>query len=163
MNITNATNLIAIIWFWSVDFVFWRKSRHAEKPTDNDITRESEWNAEIFVKLPFQAIKESVAGILRLVRWSLFNNLPPAGVFWPAKKFPRWSQAQLKAAIRQRKYLLSLERLDIGFNSGESSMNSPAIIFQRFTNDIWVSWNIRRQHLLLRLQDLLSCYSGVTH
>ena len=51
MNITNATNLIAIIWFWSVDFVFWRKSRHAEKPTDNDITRESEWNAEIFVKL----------------------------------------------------------------------------------------------------------------
>ena len=45
-NITNATNLIAIIWFWSDDFVFWRKSRHAEKPTDNDITRESEWNAK---------------------------------------------------------------------------------------------------------------------
>ena len=75
MNITNATNLIAIIWFWSVDFVFWRKSRHAEKPTDNDITRESEWNAEIFVKLPFQAINESVAGILRLVHWSLFNDI----------------------------------------------------------------------------------------
>ena len=148
MNITNATNLIAIIWFWSVDFVFWRKSRHAEKPTDNDITRESEWNAEIFVKLPFQAKKESVArtGALIPIQW---YNLPPAGVFWPAKKFPRWSQAQLKAAIRQRKYLLSLERLDIGFNSGESSMNSPAIIFQRFTNHIRVTWNIRLQHLPL--------------
>ena len=63
-------------------------------------------------------------------------NLPPAGVFFPAKKFPRWSQAQLKAAMRQRKYLLSLERPDIGFNSGESSINSPAIIFHRFTFDI---------------------------
>ena len=67
-----------------------------------------------------------------LRRGSTFH-LPPAGVFWPAKKLPRWSQAQLKAAIRQRKYLLSLERLDIGFNSGDSSMNSPAIIFHGFT------------------------------
>ena len=65
INITNATNLIAIIWFWSVDFVFWRKSRHAEKPTDNDITRESEWNAKM---------KESGIRTLRLVRGSRFSD-----------------------------------------------------------------------------------------